>query len=242
MKIDHHSPIPLYKQIEQVLRELIDSGDYDRGKYLPKEEELARRWGVSRNTVRQGIVKLVHEGLLTRKPGLGTTVSRRNITTHLTEWHSFTEEMRKRGIKVRNYMVNACYEPAPDDVSESFQVKKATKLLKLERLRGDEEQPFVYFVSWFHPRVQLTDQEDFSLPLYQILEEKLSIFPSYSDEELMAIPASKKVAACLQVAENTPVLFRRRLVYDTGNRIIEYNIGYYQSDKFVYSISIKREN
>lgn len=49
------------------MRELIGSEDYDKGKYLPKEEELARRWGVSRNTVRQGIARLVHEGLLIRK-------------------------------------------------------------------------------------------------------------------------------------------------------------------------------
>ncbi|QEC53099.1 GntR family transcriptional regulator [Anseongella ginsenosidimutans] len=242
MQIDHTSPVPLHKQIEVLIRSLVESGDYDGGKLLPREEELARKFGVSRNTVRQGIYKLVLEGLLVRKKGVGTMVAPRTITTHLDEWHSFTEEMSRRGIKVRNYLVDIQSEAAPQGVSELFQVQKNAELFKLERLRGDENGPFVYFISWFHPRVPLSGTEDFTRPLYKLFEEKFSIFPTSSHEELKAVKASEKVAAYLGIEENTPVLFRKRTVFDTGNRIIEYNLGYYRSDKFAYSINIRRNS
>jgi GntR family transcriptional regulator len=241
MQIDHSSPIPLYKQIEDYIRDLIDSGDYDKGKLLPKEEDLAKRFGVSRNTVRQGMYKLVMEGLLIRKKGVGTIVATQTITTHLDEWHSFTQEMSKQGVSLKNYSVKVIRESADKTLAEAFQIDEGVKLVKLERLRGNDEIPFVYFISWFHPRVGLTGEENFNQPLYQILEESLSIFPSRSNEELKAELANKEVAEYLNISEDDPVLFRKRLVYDAGDRIIEYNIGFYRGDKFTYTIDIKRD-
>ena len=37
LEIDHSSPVPLHKQVEILLRELIKSPDYQSGKLLPKE-------------------------------------------------------------------------------------------------------------------------------------------------------------------------------------------------------------
>ena len=242
MKINHSSPIPLHKQIEDLIRELVERGQYDGGKLLPKEEELAKRFCVSRNTVRQGIYKLVLEGLLVRKKGVGTQVAPKTITTHLDEWHSFTQEMTRQGVSLKNYMVKITTEPADTILADTFQIEKGTKLVKLERLRGDDQEPFVYFISWFHPRVGLTGHENFQQPLYQLLEQQLSVFPSRSSEELKAVTADDVVAKYLNIQAGSPVLYRKRLVYDAGNRSIEYNIGFYRGDKFTYSIDIKRNS
>lgn len=240
MQIDHSSPIPLYKQIEDYIRELIESGEYDNGKFLPKEKELARKFGVSRNTVRQGISKLVQEGLLDRTPGKGTIVADKKITTHLNEWHSFSEEMTKRGVKLKNYFIKSHQVAADSELAEIFNINKGTSILKLERLRGDDKEPFVYFISWFHPRVGLIGEENFTRPLYEILEKDLSVYPSRSSEELKAMLPDANTANYLDIEQKMPVLYRKRLVYDPGDRIIEFNVGFYRGDKFTYSIDIKR--
>ena len=67
MKLDHKSNIPLHVQAEHLLRKLIESDDYKNGKYLPNEIELSKQLGISRNTLRQSINKLVFEGLLVRR-------------------------------------------------------------------------------------------------------------------------------------------------------------------------------
>ena len=240
MEIDHSSPIPLYKQIEDYLRDLINSGEYDDGKLLPKEKELAKKFGVSRNTVRQGMSKLVMEGLLVRKKGVGTKVVPQTITTQLSEWHSFTQEMNKRGVSLKNYDINVGSDNADEKISQIFNIEQGRNVVRLERLRGNDQEPFVFFISWFHPRIGLTVEQDFSRPLYSILEEDFSIYPRRSSENLKAINADREIANRLNVEKDIPVLFRERKVYDVGNRIIEYNIGFYRGDKFTYSIDIRR--
>jgi len=46
----------------------------------------------------------------------------------------------------------------------------------------------------------------------------------------------------LNVKIGEPVLFRKRFVSDIGKRPVEFNVGYYKADKFVYSIEIQRGN
>ena len=62
--IDHKSALPLHAQVENLLRELIASDEYKKGKFLPNEVSFAKQLGISRNTVRQATNKLVYEGLL----------------------------------------------------------------------------------------------------------------------------------------------------------------------------------
>lgn len=241
MKIDQYSGVPLYKQIENFIRDEINSGKYDDGTFLPREESLANRFGVSRNTVRQGIARLVNEGLLKRTPGKGTVLAERTITTKLSEWHSFRSEMQKKGIKIKDYFINAEFDYAPEEAYQKLKVSSDKKLFKLERLRGDSIAPFVYFISWFHPRTQLDENEDYTGSLYSILEEKHSVIPAFSEEVLDAIEADENIAEYLQIEKNKPVLFRKRLVLDVGERPFEFNLGYYRSDRFKYSTRFERK-
>src|SRR3546814_17154310 len=80
---------------------------------------------------RQGIYKLVVEGLLIRKKGVGTMVAPRTITTHLDEWLSFTQEMNRRGIKVRNYLVNIQSEPVPAGVRSEEHTSEFQSLMRI---------------------------------------------------------------------------------------------------------------
>ena len=66
-QINHKSPIPLHIQAEELLRRMISDPEFENGKLLPKEVDLAKQLAISRTTLRQAINKLVYEGLLTRK-------------------------------------------------------------------------------------------------------------------------------------------------------------------------------
>ncbi|MDD4260097.1 MAG: GntR family transcriptional regulator [Sphaerochaetaceae bacterium] len=64
-----------YSDIAVLLREEIQRGSYnDKGK-LPTEHELVKRFGVSRQTIRQAISCLKHEGHLYQIQGSGTYIS-----------------------------------------------------------------------------------------------------------------------------------------------------------------------
>jgi GntR family transcriptional regulator len=99
----------------------------------------------------------------------------------------------------------------------------------------------VYFVSYFHPRVGLTGDEDFKRPLYEILEKDHLIIANLSQEEISAKAADKFIASKLEVEPGSPILMRKRFVFDQGERPIEYNLGYYKADSFVYTVESRRE-
>jgi GntR family transcriptional regulator len=239
--IDHKSPVPLHAQVEQLFRKMIEHHQDRDEPLFDNEAKLAKQLGTSRNTLRQALNKLVYEGLLVRKKGVGTFVADTSVQTRANNWHSFTQEMKTLGIEIRNFALEATWVDADEELSGFFHIEKGRKILKLERLRGKENFPFVYFVSWFHPRTGLTGKEDFSRPLYEILEKNCSIFVKLSKEEISAGAADPELAKKLNLKAGDPILKRRRFVYDPGGRPVEYNLGFYRADSFVYTIESERE-
>ncbi|TVQ13096.1 MAG: GntR family transcriptional regulator [Balneolaceae bacterium] len=239
--LDHDSYIPLYIQAETILRELIQEQEYQDGKLLPDEMSLAGMMGISRNTVRQAMDRIVNDGLLSRKKGVGTRVSVRTVTTDLDHWHSFTHEMTGQGIPIENLKTTVEWELAPDSVVTFLGIPENRPVLKVDRLRRLDRAGLVYFSSWLHPRLNLSGTEDFAnIPLYDILEKECRTVPELSEEEIRARGAETAEAKLLKIRPGAHVLLRTRRVYDEANRPIEYNTGVYDAELFSYRIKIKR--
>ncbi len=238
--IDHKSPVPLHAQAETLLRKLIAEEDYQNGKNLPNEVELAKKLAISRTTLRQAINKLVFEGLLVRKKRAGTKVAQSAVSSKSNNWLSFSQEMKLRGIPIKNFELQVSRVFPSEEVARFFEIKTDRQVLKLERVRGKPNEPFVYFVSYFHPRVGLTGKEDFKKPLYELLENEHSVIATLSKEEISAKAADFFIADKLRIAVGSPVLFRKRYVFDHGERPIEYNLGYYKADSFIYTVESTR--
>jgi len=72
-----HRPKVISRQIADSVRELILSGELKAGSKLPASQTLAARWGADVATVHRALTPLVKEGLLSRTPGAGTFVQKR---------------------------------------------------------------------------------------------------------------------------------------------------------------------
>lgn len=238
--IDHKSAMPLHAQAEELLRKLISQEEFQNGKLLPNEVELAKLLAISRSTLRQAINKLVFEGLLVRKKRAGTKVNQSIVSSKSNNWLSFSQEMKLRGINIKNFELHVTWVFPDEALANFFEIKADKKVLKMERVRGKSDGPFVYFVSYFHPRIGLTGDEDFKRPLYELLEQDYSTVASLSKEEISAHAADDLIAEKLHIAHGEPVLFRKRFVFDQGERPIEYNLGYYKADSFIYTVESRR--
>ncbi|AOM76399.1 GntR family transcriptional regulator [Pedobacter steynii] len=238
--LNHKSPIPLHIQAEELLRKMIKDPQFQNNKLLPNEIDLAKQLAISRTTLRQALNKLVYEGLLIRKKGVGTKVADALISSKSVNWLSFSQEMNARGIPIKNFELHISWVYPEESIANFFNIKTDQKILKLERLRGKPEGPFVYFISYFHPRVGLTGEEDFKRPLYDILEMDYNIITELSKEEISAKAADKFIAEKLETEPGSPILFRKRYVYDQAERPVEYNLGYYKADSFVFTVESRR--
>lgn len=241
MNIDHSSKKPLHLQAEEILRQLIESEEYKNGKYLPNEVELSEQLNISRNTLRQAINKLVFEGLLTRKKGVGTKVNKKGVVGGVQNWLSFSQEMKMLGIEICNFELHLSFKLPTDEIANFFKINRETaRCLVMERVRGRKEYPFVYFISYFNPAIGMTGDENFNRPLYEMLENQYGITVKTSKEEISARLAGDFIAEKLEIAANDPILIRKRFVYDVNDNPVEYNIGYYKADSFTYTIDATR--
>src|ERR1035437_4327552 len=99
--IHNNAPLPIYLQLEGLIRDKLDNGEWPPGAMLPSERQLCEVYGVARMTVRQAISNLIAKGLLSRVQGRGTFVARPPLRQSLSKLTSFSEDMRDRGLIAR---------------------------------------------------------------------------------------------------------------------------------------------
>ena len=235
--INRLSNVPLHVQIEAALRQMIQDPIYRAGKTLPDEITLAKSFGVSRNTLRASFAKLVNDGLLKRVRKRGTQVAPETVMTTLEAWHSFTEEMRRRGVTVVNFKLELTQAVPTEEIAVALGAKPRQKLWCLSRVRGWDEAPGILAVSWFSPAVKITGNEDFNQPLYEVLG-KYGIVPKISREQITAEAAEGETAERLQVPAKTPLLVRRRLILNRRRQPIEYNINTYVGSRYTIALEL----
>ena len=77
-RIDPIAPLPPYRQIADILRRRIESGQYQPDTRIPTESELIEAFEVARTTARRAIAVLREEGLIYTVPQRGSYVARQS--------------------------------------------------------------------------------------------------------------------------------------------------------------------
>ncbi|MCD6544326.1 MAG: GntR family transcriptional regulator [Flavobacteriaceae bacterium] len=164
------------------------------------------------------INKLVNEGLIERKKGVGSKVIQKKISTRLNNWISFTKEMENKGIEVVNYLTDISLVNTDEEVYTALYLSKTHQIWCLKKIRESKNAKYLYSISYFHPRTGISDKNNFNVTLYDLIEGYHDTIVSVSKEKLTAIKAGKEIAKILDIEKNDPILKRERVVYDTGNR------------------------
>src|SRR5205814_6673140 len=104
------------------------------GEALPSERQLTADLGVSRLTVRAALDELVRDGYLVRRRGSGTFVSEPKIAQELT-MTSFTEDMRRKGMKPASRTLGLDVVPAGARLGRFLHVSPSEPIVVVKRLR-----------------------------------------------------------------------------------------------------------
>jgi GntR family transcriptional regulator len=241
------SRIPLYYQLENVLREKITSGAYAGGERLPTEIELIEEYKVSRITVRQALQALSEDGLIERKQGRGTYVAERKSkkrkftgTIHLT---GSLDELIAMGMETPVKVLEMNRVDADLHEAELLQLKIGTPIYRLKRLRMNENKPFGLIINYLPEEIgsRLTVAELSSGALLHTIESKLGYHLETATQEIKAELADPYVANLLDVRVGTALLSIERTVYTDKGVPVEYVHTLYRSDLYGYSVKLVRE-
>ena len=142
---------------------------------------------------------------------------------------------------MENYTQKFTPVMAEGEPARALQIAPGTKVWRLDRVRGWDGQPVLQTRSWFHPRLGLTGKEDFSKPLYEVIEAETGAVAEVAHEELLAVSANAAVAKLLRIRPGEPLLLRSHSVFDAGGRPIEFAEVHYVSSRFILTLELRRE-
>ena len=152
MSLDSGTSRPLYLQLRDKLLGMIREGDYKPRKRLPSERDLAKRFNVSRLTVRQALAELVQKGIVYTQFGKGTYVSDPQ-SWRLGTLLGFNESMVSQAKEPSSEILECKLVPANENQSARLQVSPADELVYLSRLRKVDGVPIVVEIAFIIPGI-----------------------------------------------------------------------------------------
>lgn len=156
---------PLYEQVKDRVMQLILDGTWPEGHILPAETELARQLGVSYGTARQALQILTKQGVLLRKPRIGTVVTGRTPLHTLDRFYKYY-----RLHNINNELINT------QTITKSVEVRPATDVER-HHLRLDEKSNVIALL-----RVRLHNHSPVMIDHIAIPEHLVPNFPTTPDE------------------------------------------------------------
>ena len=134
----------LADRLRDELLEEITSSQLQPGTKLPSEGQLAKRFNVSRATVRDAVRALIEAGYVTRRRGSGSYVTERRRMPHgLDSTLSYLAMIESAGVRAGMHILDAAFEQCcPDDAP--LQLGPGDTVLAVERVRTADDQPVIY--------------------------------------------------------------------------------------------------
>ncbi|WP_434399811.1 GntR family transcriptional regulator [Planococcus sp. 11815] len=239
--LDKQSPIPIYIQIEEQLKQQIQQGDFSVGTSIPSERELSERFGVSRMTVRQSITNLVNDGLLYREKGRGTFVASPKVEQPLNGLTSFTEDMESRGMVPSSKLIGFEILEPDADVAQELQLNNGDQVYFVERIRFADDKPMA-IERTFLPvkRFPNLTEESFQGSLYAVIENKQQLKISHATQRIEAELVKKEDADLLHIKPPAAILMIERISFLEGDLPFEVVRSTYRADRYKFTTEIQR--
>ncbi|PTX53987.1 GntR family transcriptional regulator [Melghirimyces profundicolus] len=223
-QLNSESVIPLYHQLKEFLKEQIESGEWKPGDRIPSENELRKRYLVSRNTVIKALDDLVREGLLHREQGRGTFVSLPKIEHSLTGFYSFSKVLKAHGLEPKDVVLALEKTRAKPSVAQYLQLEEPAEIWMLRRLRCAGEEPIILETSYL-PRARVPDMDRKTLEhssLYDYLDRQHGILITRAKEIFEPVLIRDYESRYLDVPEGYPALLLDRIAYDGKRYPVEF--------------------
>lgn len=236
--------LPLYHQVEQLIRQRVARHEYVAGSQIPSEHELCRELKVSRVTVRQALQELVREGTLLKIQGKGTFVSpAAPAALPPIKYTGSLDDLYQRVLKLDVVLVEIGRVPATTLLRQTLGLPETElELTCIRRVRHMADEPFSYTVNYLPTTIGDRVRKDdlYTIPLLRILEEDMKIPIVRAVETVEAAPADQDVAARLQIPVLYPVMHVRRVMFTEGDKPFELVETFYHADKYQYSVTLTR--
>lgn len=231
-----------YHELARELMASIESGRIQVGQMMPTESELCDRYGMSRITVRAAIQTLASQGLVCKKPGIGTVVLRKAAAPRFVHTSDsvdsvlqFTEETQFRLLahrivdRVDSTLVRVDYPAEQNRLWVSGLRCGATLPVCIsEFYMAVTHQSIVEALPGHQGSIVLLMQRLFGVDLKEI------------EQTIGACALTRPQAKALQTTAGSPALVTRRWHRDARGNTLIASISVFPSDRYSYGILLRQ--
>lgn len=224
---------PLYVQLMEELETSIRNGVYKPGDKIMTEAEMAREYGVSLITVRKAVGSLMEKGLVVRKRGKGTFVTKPKYSRNMKKLQSFTEMCEQMGVKPGARVLENRLIAADKKVADRLGIEPGSNVVYISRLRLADGEPVQVEKSYFPLKYAFLLEEDLNDgSMFECLKEKAGAKVASSEKMIELCRATAEEAALMDVKKGDYLLFVKSTAYDENGEPMYAGIQLINGDRF----------
>jgi GntR family transcriptional regulator len=229
-------PLPAYLRILQSLRNRIADGEWNVGDQIPTDEELVRRFRVSRFTVRAALDVLVADGVIKRYRRRGTfVIARPNdaATWMLTS----LDDLISSGFPTPPIVLEARTKRCEAPIAGALGLDDDAKALQIRVVRKTGSEPYAYSIIHIPDRLARKLERNWQSRLdaesFVALVAAANARPVHKAIQVaQAIAAPDEIARFLNVPPQTPLLFLQRTFLAREGTILEHAQIFCRPDRY----------
>jgi len=231
--------MPLHRQLELQLIELVESGRIATGATLPAERYLAEMLGISRGTVQRCYSALREQGIVVSDGRRGSIVQDRaaHLVSRMDRLKGFTEEMRELGRKPSTRTLERRIG-ADAAIASHFLCDKRASFLKVRRVRSGDDVPLSIETAWYSlDLAPFLSSSNLNASIYeQLAEHDLPLV--YCDQTIQTSYPNTAESSIFGFSEPKPCLLLKRKSYLRDHNMVEYVEGLFRGDSFTYKMRL----
>jgi GntR family transcriptional regulator len=224
------SPVPLYLQIADALRDRIVRGVWQQGEVIPTLEQIAGEFDVARVTARQAVQLLMSEGALTPQRGRGTfvsaitpTIKPVQVVTTLKALAEMYQATTQQLLTVAESRRKPPVTPAEGVLAEQY--------IQMTRVHSSDDVPYCVISLYLEDKIFSMSPDRFRKELVIPILVALSPSPIAKARQTLTIgSADAETARLLRVRADSPVARVQRVFNDRNNVVIYYADVIYRGD------------
>ena len=224
---------PLYVQLMEELETSIRNGVCKPGDKIMTEAEMAKEYGVSLITVRKAVGSLMEKGLVVRKQGKGTFVTKPKYSRNMKKLQSFTEMCEQMGVKPGAQVLENRLIMADKKVADRLGIEPGSNVVYISRLRLADGEPVQVEKSYFPLKYAFLLEEDLNNgSMFECLKEKAGAKVASSEKMIELCRATAEEAALMDVKKGDYLLFVKSTAYDENGEPMYAGIQLINGDRF----------
>tara|TARA_B110000967_G_C18880867_1_gene560996 strand:+ start:1380 stop:2147 length:768 start_codon:yes stop_codon:yes gene_type:complete len=214
------------------------------GQLIPTEEELRKKYGVSRVTVRLALDKLEQKNLITKRQGVGTFVKNKKIKQSLSTAKTIIDALREKNLEPKVIVLINKKIKVEKKIKDILNLKEKEEVVFLRRIVSLNNYPYAlldtYMPEIFKGVADTIAKTKNLKTTYQIFEEQFDFVIKEAKYDISVSRLDKDMAKLLKLKKESYCLKNSRITYSLRGKPLEITNFYYPPEKANFEVILPR--